>query len=77
MNRGAKGGDLDPVPAPVGEKVTRLKQQIALGQYRVDAEAVAREILRKMRLVSLSRRWLLADSAESGGQQSQPPHGRS
>jgi hypothetical protein len=77
MNRGTKGGAPDPLPAPVGEKVTRLKQQIALGQYRVDAEAVAREILFKMRLVSLSRRVLLADTAESGGQQSQPPGGRS
>jgi hypothetical protein len=41
--------------------VTRLEQQIALGGYRVDADAVAREILFKLRLLSISRRALLAD----------------
>jgi len=77
MNGGTKGGGPDPLPAPAGERVIGLKRQIALGQYRVDAEAVAREILIKMRLVSLSRRVLLADTAESRGQQSQPSGGRS
>ena len=42
--------------------MTRLKQQIASGRYRVDADAVAREMLFKLRLVGLSRRALLAIS---------------
>jgi hypothetical protein len=47
--------------------VTRLKQQIASGRYRVDADAVAREMLFKLRIVSISRRALLADQARGAG----------
>jgi hypothetical protein len=39
----------------------RLKDQIARRSYRVDAEAVAREILFKLRMISAGRRSLLAD----------------
>ena len=38
--------------------MTQLKQQLAVGEYRVDADAVAREMLFKLRLASLSRRAL-------------------
>jgi len=66
MNGRAKGGspsnrDPEPPPTPPPDRATRLKQQIALGRYRVDADAVAREILFKLRLLSISRRALLAD----------------
>jgi hypothetical protein len=50
------------------ETVTRLKQQIALGRYRVDADAVAREILCKLRLLGSGRRALLTDPRAGGGQ---------
>jgi hypothetical protein len=51
--------------------VMRLKHQITRRRYRVDAEAVAREILFKLRMISASRRALLADAPE-GGQQLPP-----
>jgi hypothetical protein len=47
--------------------MTPLKDQIARRSYRVDAEAVAREILFKLRMISAGRRSLVAD-APSGGQ---------
>jgi anti-sigma-28 factor FlgM len=82
MNRHSKGGDpghSDPDPpttaAPDPIRVTRLKQQIALGRYRVDAEAVAGEMLSKLRLLSLSRRALLADRAWAVRSRARPsPH---
>jgi hypothetical protein len=65
MNGRAKGGNPghdDPKPAttPPLDRVNRLKQQIATGRYRVDADAVAREMLRKLRLLSLTRQALAA-----------------
>jgi hypothetical protein len=55
------------------DRVTRLKEQVALGRYRVDPDAVAREILFKRRLLSRSRRALLAGSG--GGRRAAPsPH---
>ena len=71
MNSHAKGGNAgqgDSEPPP--DRVNRLKQQIAMGRYRVDADAVAREMLRKLRLLSLTRRALLAD--RGGGAQAGP-----
>jgi len=41
--------------------VTRLKQEIARRTYRVDPEAVAHEILFKLRMITLGRRGLLGD----------------
>ena len=66
MNGRAKGGnpghgDPDPPTTSPADRVTGLKQQIASGRYRVDADAVAREILFKLRLLTLGRRALLAD----------------
>jgi hypothetical protein len=39
----------------------RLKDQIARRSYRIDSEAVAREILFKLRMISAGRRLLVAD----------------
>ena len=50
------------------ETVTRIKHQIARRRYRVDAEAVAREILFKLRMISIGRRALVADVHETSGQ---------
>ena len=55
--------------------MTRLKQQIAAGEYRVNAEAVAREMLFKLRLVGVSRRALLSDPAGERGRPSSAVHG--
>jgi hypothetical protein len=55
--------------------VTRLKQQIAAGKYHVNADAVAQEMLFKLRLVGLSRQALLSDPAGRGGQASAAVHG--
>lgn len=71
-----KSGDPGPPTARERQKVARLKRQIALREYRVDAEAVAGEILSKLRLVSLSRRALLADAAQTD-ELPQPPGERS
>jgi hypothetical protein len=46
----------------------RLKHQITRRRYRVDAEAVAREILFKLRMISAGRRALLTDAPEAGQQ---------
>ena len=78
MSRHGKGGssrqgnpDLPTITQP--DRVDRLKEQIALGRYRVDPDAVAREILFKRRLLGLSRRALLARSG--GGRRAAPsPH---
>ena len=75
MNSYAKGGhpgqgDPEPPTTPPPDRVNRLKQQIAMGRYRVDADAVAREMLRKLRLLSLTRRALLAEPG--GGPQAGP-----
>jgi hypothetical protein len=61
-------GPPDPLPASETEMVMRLKHQITRRRYRVDAEAVAREILFKLRMISAGRRTLLADAPESGQQ---------
>jgi anti-sigma-28 factor FlgM len=69
MNRRSKrrrpGPDLPTTRTD--ETVTRLKQQFALGSYRVDADAVAREILTKLRLLGSGRRALLRDPSPGGG----------
>jgi hypothetical protein len=61
----------EPFASLVDQDMTRLKHQIARRRYRVDAEAVAREILFKLRMISAGRRSLLADPA-NGGQQVPP-----
>ena len=66
------GDPPDRPPASEIETVTRLKHQIARHTYRVDAQAVAREILFKLRMISLSRRAMLADLADSGAQPAPP-----
>ncbi len=62
----------DHLPASENETVTRLKHQIARSLYRVDADAVAREILFKLRMISLGRRAMLADAPEGDGQRFPP-----
>jgi Anti-sigma-28 factor, FlgM len=57
----SKGDEPDRRAALREERVTQLKEQIALREYHINSEAVAREILFKMRIVSRSRRALLAD----------------
>ena len=47
--------------------MTQLKQRLATGEYRVNADAVAREMLFKLRLVGLGRQALRPDPAEPGG----------
>lgn len=51
--------------------MTRLKKQIARGRYRVDADAVAREILSKLRLLGTGRR-ALTDGGATGGSTARP-----
>ena len=46
------------------ETMTRLKEQIARQAYQVDAQAVAREILFKLRMINISRRAMLAEIAD-------------
>jgi hypothetical protein len=59
---------------PKDETVTRLKKQIARGRYRVDADAVAREILSKLRLLGTGRRALTDGTAPGGSTASTPQH---
>jgi hypothetical protein len=66
-----QGGRPDPLRASDAEIVMRLKNQITKRRYRVDAEAVAREILFKLRMISAGRRALITDPPE-GGQQLPP-----
>lgn len=60
------GAGGDPLNALERERVTRLKQQISRRTYRVDPEAVAQEILFKLRIINLGRRGLLGDIPETG-----------
>jgi hypothetical protein len=53
----------DGAAAPQIE-MTRLKEQIARHTYQVDAQAVAREILFKVRMINLGRRAMLAELAD-------------
>jgi hypothetical protein len=53
--------DTDVSTTRKDERVTRLKQQVALGRYQVDADAVAGEILSKLRLMERVRRSLRSD----------------
>ena len=50
------GAGPQPERASKRERVSRLKEQIELGRYRVDPQAVAQEILFKLRMIHLSRR---------------------
>jgi hypothetical protein len=40
------------------DRVTQLRQELVVGEYRVNADAVARAMLSKLRLASLSHRVL-------------------
>jgi hypothetical protein len=55
--------------------VTRLKQQVALGRYHVDADAVAGEILSKLRLMESVRRALRSDPSARRRPQARLPQG--
>lgn len=66
--RPREAGRPDPLPGFETEIVMRLKHQITRRSYRVDAEAVAREILFKLRMISAGRRALLADAPDGGHQ---------
>ena len=68
--------DIDPPTTEQGDRVTRLKQQFEAGEYHVNADAVAREMLFKLRLVGLSRRALLSDPTGRGGRPSSAVHGQ-
>lgn len=48
--------------------MTRAKQQFAVSDYHVNADAVAREMLFKLQLASLSRRALVSYSTGRDGQ---------
>lgn len=67
MRRGGAGRS-DPLRAYDAEMVMQLKQQITRRRYRVDSDAVAREILWKLRMISAGRRALLTDAPEGGPQ---------
>ena len=60
------GGQPNPSNPDPRQKVTLLKRQIDAGAYRVDAQAVAGEMIAKMRLLSLSRRALLERRGHQG-----------
>jgi hypothetical protein len=74
MNRHAKGRQ-PRTPHPdlpttrKDERVIGLKQEIVLGRYRVDADAVAHEILSKLRLLSSGRRALLTEPSGRASRQ--------
>ena len=44
-----------PIPQSRQDTVSQLRQQIASRTYRVDSQAVAREMLFKMRMMALLR----------------------
>ncbi len=68
--------DTDVSTTRKDERVTRLEQQIALGRYQVDADAVAGEILSKLRLMERVRRALRSDPSLRGSPQARiPRHG--
>jgi Anti-sigma-28 factor, FlgM len=56
------GAGPQPERASEGERVSRLKEQIERRTYRVDPEAVAQEILFKLRMIQLGRRGMLRPS---------------
>jgi Anti-sigma-28 factor, FlgM len=58
--------DPEPERALQAERVSRLKEQIERRKYRVDPEAVAQEILFKLRMVHLGRRGMLGASPPDG-----------
>ncbi len=60
----ATGDHPDHPSASRIETMTRLKEQIARQAYQVDAQAVAREILFKLRVINISRKAMLAELAE-------------
>jgi hypothetical protein len=60
--------NINPPTTPQGDRVTRLNKQFAVGEYHVNADAVAREMLFKLQLASLSRRALVSYSTGRGGQ---------
>jgi hypothetical protein len=64
------------LPGFEGDELTRLKQQIARREYRVDPQVVAQEILFKLRMISIGRRSLLADSPEGSGDPGPQPPGK-
>jgi hypothetical protein len=67
--------DTNPPPTTnEGNRVAQLKQQLAVGGYRVNADAVAREMLFKLRLANLSRRALVSYSTGHGTQPPARPH---
>ena len=47
--------------------MTEFKERLATGEYRVNADDVAREMLFKLRLVDLGRRALVPDPVEPAG----------
>jgi hypothetical protein len=53
--------DTDVSTTRKDERVIWLKQQVALGRYHVDSDAVAGEILSKLRLAQSVRRALRSD----------------
>lgn len=57
---------------PEDQPMTELKTQIAHRDYSVDAELVAEEILRKLRLVRWARRELVSGPGRTPG--SPAPH---
>jgi Anti-sigma-28 factor, FlgM len=60
------GANPQPERAFEREQVSRLKQQIERRTYRVDPDAVAQEILFKLRMIQLGRRGMLGPSAPGG-----------
>ncbi len=67
--------DTDVSTTRKDERVTWLKQQVALGRYNVDADAVAGEILSKLRLAHSARRALRSHpSARPSARERVPPH---
>jgi hypothetical protein len=69
--------DPEPERALQGERVSRLKEQIERRKYRVDPEAVAQEILFKLRMIHLGRRGMLgARSSDAHPDAGEAPQGR-
>ena len=58
---------------PEDTTMTELKTQIAERKYSVDADLVAEEILRKLRLVRWARRELVSGPGRTPGR---PAHGQ-
>ena len=69
MDRHQRGGrrqlsDTDRPTTHKDDRVTEFKERLATGEYRVNADDVAREMLFKLRLVDLGRRALVPDPLE-------------